>query len=55
MLQSGEQREQAQQRTGQAGSGRATMVEGDIETGNGVIHAIDAVLVPQEVQQALQR
>lgn len=55
VLQSGEQREQAQQRTGQAGSGRATMVEGDIETGNGVIHAIDAVLVPQEVRQALQR
>ncbi len=55
VLQSAEQQGQAQQRAGQAGGGRAAVVEGDIAAGNGVIHAIDAVLVPQEVRQTLQQ
>ena len=36
------------------GSGRQAMIEGDIEADNGIIHAVDAVLVPQQVAQALQ-
>ena len=34
--------------------GRARVVAGDIAAGNGVIHAVDAVLVPQAVQPVLQ-
>ena len=35
------------------GAGRATasVVEADVEADNGVIHVIDAVLVPEELRQ----
>ncbi len=31
------------------------IVEGDIVADNGIIHALDAVLMPQQVQQMLQQ
>jgi len=46
----------AEQRPGQQGQGMraATVVEPDIEADNGVIHAVDALLVPQSVLSTLE-
>ena len=46
----------AEQRPGQQGEGMraATVVEPDIEADNGVIHAVDALLVPQSVLSTLE-
>jgi uncharacterized surface protein with fasciclin (FAS1) repeats len=59
--QPGEQQSGQQQMAGQSGSQQdtgmlreATVIEPDIQADNGVIHAIDAVLVPQSVLSKLE-
>jgi uncharacterized surface protein with fasciclin (FAS1) repeats len=49
--------QQGQQATGAMTTGieRVTVAEGDIEADNGIIHAISGVLVPPDMEQALQR
>jgi uncharacterized surface protein with fasciclin (FAS1) repeats len=36
------------------GSSEAKVIEADIEADNGVIHAIDAVLVPEDLREELR-
>jgi hypothetical protein len=46
-----------EQQGGQQGSGvlrEATVVEPDIQADNGVIHGIDAVLIPQSVRSMIE-
>jgi uncharacterized surface protein with fasciclin (FAS1) repeats len=55
--QQGGGQQQGQQATGAMTTGieRVTVAEGDIDADNGVIHAISGVLVPPDMEQALQQ